>query len=79
MPGDPRSAFVTSGLRIGTPASTTRGFGAEEMAQVAGWMADIVDALASGDAESTITRVRGQVEQLCGRFPVYGDTTRAAA
>ena len=79
VPGDPRSAFVTSGLRIGTPASTTRGFGADEMAQVAGWIADIVDALATGDAESTITRVRSQVEQLCARFPVYGDIKRAAA
>ncbi|WP_420426304.1 serine hydroxymethyltransferase [Algiphilus sp.] len=79
VPGDPRSAFVTSGLRIGTPASTTRGFGDDEMAQVATWIADVIDALASGDAESTITRVRGQVEQLCARFPVYGDAYRAAA
>ena len=79
VPGDPRSAFVTSGLRIGTPASTTRGFGTEEMAQIAGWIADIIDAIASDDAENAITRVRGQVEQLCARFPVYGDTRRAAA
>lgn len=72
VPNDPRSPFVTSGLRIGSPAGTTRGFGAEEMGQVAGWIADIVDAMASGQAaDETIARVRGQVEALCARFPVY--------
>jgi glycine hydroxymethyltransferase len=79
VPNDPRSAFVTSGLRIGSPASTTRGFGEAEMAQVATWIADIVDALAAGDAAAVVTRVRGEVEQLCARFPVYGSARRAAA
>ena len=72
VPNDPRSPFVTSGLRIGSPAGTTRGFGVEEMAQVAAWIADIVDAMAVGEGvDDTIARVRGQVEALCARFPVY--------
>ncbi|MBU0789429.1 MAG: serine hydroxymethyltransferase, partial [Gammaproteobacteria bacterium] len=78
VPNDPRSAFVTSGLRIGSPASTTRGFREAEMAQVATWIADIVDALAAGDAESVIARVRGEAEVLCARFPVYRALARAA-
>jgi glycine hydroxymethyltransferase len=69
VPNDPRSPFVTSGLRIGSPASTTRGFGAREMAEVAGWIADVIDA--RGDAK-VIARVRGEVLKLCKRFPVYG-------
>ncbi len=73
VPNDPKSPFVTSGLRLGSPASTTRGFKEAEMAQVAGWIADIVDTLsAGGDIEATLQRVRGEVEQLCARFPVYG-------
>ena len=72
VPNDPRSAFVTSGLRIGSPASTTRGFKEAEMAQVAGWIADIVDAMSSGaDIDATVAKVRGSVEALCARFPVY--------
>ncbi len=69
VPNDPRPPTVTSGLRIGSPASTTRGFKEAEMTQVAGWIADIIDA--SGAAE-TVTRVRGEVAALCRRFPVYG-------
>jgi glycine hydroxymethyltransferase len=73
VPNDPKSPFVTSGLRLGSPASTTRGFKEAEMAQVAGWIADIVDTLsAGGDIEATLQRVRGEVERLCARFPVYG-------
>ena len=73
VPNDPRSAFVTSGLRIGSPASTTRGFGSAEMAQVAGWIADIVDAMsAASRVEETVAAVRSRVEALCARFPVYG-------
>jgi len=68
VPNDPRSPFVTSGLRIGTPASTTRGFGEDEMSDVAHWICDILDQM--GDQE-VLDRVRGQVVELCGRFPVY--------
>jgi len=69
VPNDPRPPTITSGLRIGSPASTTRGFKEAEMAQVAGWIADIVDA--EGSAE-VITRVRDEVAALCRKFPVYG-------
>jgi len=68
VPNDPRSPFVTSGLRIGTPAVTTRGFGESECRDLAGWMCDILDNL---EDEAVNNRVREQVEALCGRFPVY--------
>ncbi|MDP3856473.1 MAG: serine hydroxymethyltransferase [Stagnimonas sp.] len=72
VPNDPRSAFVTSGLRIGSPASTTRGFKEAEMAQVASWIADIVDAMSAGsDVDAAVAKVRANVEALCARFPVY--------
>jgi glycine hydroxymethyltransferase len=69
VPNDPRSPFVTSGLRIGTPAITTRGFGESECRDLAGWICDILDNL---DDDAVNDRVRGQVEALCARFPVYG-------
>ena len=68
VPNDPQSPFVTSGLRLGTPAITTRGFGAEETRELTGWIADILDDISN---EETIERVRGQVLALCKRFPVY--------
>jgi glycine hydroxymethyltransferase len=68
VPNDPRPPMVTSGLRIGSPASTTRGFKEAEMTQVASWIADIIDA---GGSPEVITRVRGDVSALCKRFPVY--------
>jgi len=69
VPNDPQSPFVTSGLRLGTPAITTRGFGVAETRQLTGWIADILDDL---ENEETIERVRNQVLELCARFPVYG-------
>jgi glycine hydroxymethyltransferase len=69
VPNDPQSPFVTSGIRVGTPAVTTRGFAQAECRQLAGWMCDILDQL---DDEATSARVREQVQQLCARFPVYG-------
>ena len=68
VPGDPRSPFVTSGLRIGTPAVTTRGFKQHEVEQLANWVCDILDDLKNRD---TIERVKHQVIELCRRFPVY--------
>lgn len=68
VPNDPQSPFVTSGLRLGTPAITTRGFGADETRELTGWIADILDDISN---EETIERVRGQVLDLCKRFPVY--------
>jgi len=68
VPNDPESPFVTSGLRLGTPAITTRGFGIEETRQLTSWIADILDNL---ENEETIDRVRAEVLELCARFPVY--------
>src|SRR5690554_6194745 len=70
VPNDPRSPFVTSGLRLGTPAVTTRGFKEAECRELAGWICDILDNM--GD-ESVIDRVRDQVKAICARLPVYGD------
>ena len=69
VPNDPRPPAITSGLRLGTPASTTRGFKQAEIEQVADFLADILDA---EGAQSAIERVRPQVLELCRRFPVYG-------
>jgi glycine hydroxymethyltransferase len=69
VPNDPRPPTVTSGLRLGTPASTTRGFKQAEIEQVADFVADILDA---EGAQSALERVRPQVLELCRRFPVYG-------
>jgi glycine hydroxymethyltransferase len=68
VPNDPRPPFVTSGLRIGTPAITTRGFGEAESRQVGDWIADVLDAM--GD-EAAVERVRQAVRAVCSRFPVY--------
>ena len=68
VPNDPRSPFVTSGLRIGTPAITRRGFGENEAKQVASWICDVLDNM--GD-ESVVERVQQEVVELCSRFPVY--------
>ena len=70
VPNDPQSAFVTSGLRIGTPAVTTRGFKVPECRALATWICDILDHLGDADVEAHVAR---QVASLCGRFPVYGN------
>jgi|TARA_B110000879_G_scaffold170132_1_gene220397 glycine hydroxymethyltransferase len=72
VPNDPRSPFVTSGLRVGTPAITTRGFGLDETVQLTHWMCDILDSLENGTSEQVITEVKTKVLEICGRFPVYG-------
>ena len=69
VPNDPQSPFVTSGIRVGTPAVTTRGFGEAEVKELAGWMCDVMDDVSN---EATINRVREQVLAVCKRFPVYG-------
>ena len=75
VPQDPQSPFVTSGIRIGTPAITTRGFGVPEMEQLATWMADVMDSLTATSGETTVEevarRVKAEVLELCARFPVY--------
>jgi glycine hydroxymethyltransferase len=68
VPNDPRSPFVTSGLRMGTPAVTTRGFREPEIRQLTGWIADILDNLQD---EARSAQIRGKIIELCARFPVY--------
>jgi glycine hydroxymethyltransferase len=68
VPKDPQSPFVTSGLRIGSPAATTRGFKVPEMRDLAGWMCDVLDDI---ENESVSAQVREKVTALCARFPVY--------
>jgi glycine hydroxymethyltransferase len=69
VPNDPRPPFVTSGLRLGTPAVTTRGFGEAEVGQLANWIADV---LVDVNDEAVIARTRESVRDICRRFPVYG-------
>ena len=70
---DPRSPFVTSGIRVGTPAITTRGFGEAESVQLTNWICDIFDALESGNADDVIASVKTKVSSLCKDFPVYAE------
>src|SRR5271154_2189362 len=69
VPNDPRPPTITSGLRIGTPAVTTRGFKETEVRQLTNWIADVLD---SRGEESVVERVRAEVVNICRRFPVYG-------
>ena len=69
VPNDPQSPFVTSGIRVGTPAVTTRGFKEAECTELAGWMCDVMDAV---EDESVIAATAQKVQALCARFPVYG-------
>ena len=68
VPNDPQSPFVTSGIRVGTPAATTRGFGESECKDITNWICDICDDL---ENTSVVDEVRAKVEELCSRFPVY--------
>ena len=70
VPNDPRKPFVTSGLRIGTPAVTTRGYKEPDCVALAEWICDVLDNPAD---ENVIAGVRGNVEKQCRQFPVYGD------
>ena len=70
VPNDPQSPFITSGLRLGTPAMTTRGFGTNESKLIAGWICDILDNLGNTSVEQ---EVKNKVIELCSRFPLYAD------
>ena len=70
VPNDPRSPFVTSGLRIGTPAVTTRGFQEAECRELAGWICDILADLSN---DAVIDAVREKVKAVCAKLPVYGN------
>ncbi|MCE1709087.1 serine hydroxymethyltransferase, partial [Enterobacter hormaechei] len=68
VPNDPRSPFVTSGIRIGTPAITRRGFKEAETCELAGWMCDVLDNI---NDEATIESVKQKVLNICAKYPVY--------
>jgi glycine hydroxymethyltransferase len=70
VPNDPRPPFVTSGLRIGTPAATTRGFKEAEVLELANWIADVLDENLS---DAVVAKVKGTVTEICRRFPVYAN------
>ena len=71
VPFDPQPPKITSGIRVGTPAGTTRGFKEKEFEQIGNWIADVVDAVASGNAEEVIVRIASEVKDLCIKFPIY--------
>ena len=71
IPFDPMPPKITSGIRIGTPAGTTRGFKEAEFEQVGNWIADVVDAVAAGNADEVIAQIAQKVKELCQRFPIY--------
>ena len=71
VPNDPRSPFVTSGLRIGTPAITTRGLREEQCEQLTHWICDVLHSLETGMSEKVIEEVKAKVLEICGRYPVY--------
>ncbi len=71
VPNDPQSPFVTSGLRVGTPAVTTRGFGVGECTELAGWMCDVLDAIGKDNEAQVKTDTIAKVTAVCARFPVY--------
>lgn len=68
VPNDPKSPFVTSGIRVGTPAITRRGFKEVEAKELAGWMCDVLDSI---NDEAVIKRIKGKVLDICARYPVY--------
>jgi len=73
VPDDPESPRVTSGLRLGSSAGTARGFGTGEFVRIGNWIADVLHAMASGDAGSVAERVRGEVLEMVAGFPIYED------
>lgn len=72
VPFDPEKPTITSGIRVGSPAGTTRGFGEAEFTQIGTWIGEIVDAVASGDGTATEDRIREEVKALTAQFPIYG-------
>ncbi len=73
VPNDPRSPFVTSGLRVGTPAITTRGFKEAESRDLANWMCDVLESLENGTSAQVIPAIKEKVLNICSQFPVYGN------
>ena len=75
IPFDPQKPSITSGIRLGSPAATSRGFGAEEFRQVGNWIAEVLDGLAANPDNNELVeaRVREQTVALCRNFPIYPD------
>ncbi len=73
IPFDPEKPTVTSGIRLGSPAATTRGFKEKEFIQAADWIADVMDSLVNGTSEIVIPQIREKVIELCNQFPIYKD------
>ena len=71
VPNDPRSPFVTSGLRIGSPSITRRGFNEDDARELTGWICDVLDSLEKGNSEAVIEEVKGKVLAICQQKPVY--------
>jgi len=71
IPYDPTPPKITSGIRLGTPAGTTRGFGEKEFEQVGNWIGDVIDALGKSDADKVIAEIKQKVVALCKQFPIY--------
>jgi glycine hydroxymethyltransferase len=74
VPFDPEKPTVTSGIRLGSPAGTTRGFGEAEFRQIADWIIEVVDGIAANGADGNgevEAKVKGEVEAMCARFPLY--------
>jgi len=72
VPNDPQSPFVTSGIRVGTPAMTTRGFDKDDASALAGWMCDVIDSITDDAADpAVVDEVREKVKAICSRLPVY--------
>jgi glycine hydroxymethyltransferase len=72
VPNDPRSPFVTSGLRVGTPAITSRGFKEAETVELTHWMCDVLESLENGSSDQVISEVKQKVLSVCAKYPVYG-------
>ena len=74
VPNDPRSPFVTSGLRLGTPAITTRGFSEQDAVELTHWICDVLSSLETGTSEQVIAEVKEKVLKICRKYPVYSNT-----
>ena len=71
VPNDPQKPFVTSGIRVGTPAVTRRGFTEADVTELAGWMCDVLDAIGTESEEKVIADTKEKVLAICKRLPVY--------
>jgi glycine hydroxymethyltransferase len=71
VPFDPEKPTITSGIRVGSPAGTTRGFGEQEFTQIGDWIGEVVGAVAAGESTAVEDKVRAEVKALTAQFPIY--------